>query len=164
MDDFKRNIDVTKTPTSPKPENPEKPTKNKRRLLPKISTIIIIILLAVVAGGGYYFYTKYNETKQEVEKLSTAQGQQELTKTQTQQLLGEMRSRIVLPEGEDPVVATITDINLLKENEFYKDAKNDDRVVVYATAKKAYIYRPSTKTIVNVGAFQIESTQNPENQ
>lgn len=158
MDDFKRNIDVTKGPVSPKPESPEKKDIKRRKLIPRLSTVIICILLVAIAGGAYYFYTKYNETKQEVEKLSTVQGQQELSKTQTQQLLGEMRSRIVLPEGEDPVIATITDINLLKDNEFYKDAKNDDRVIVYANAKKAYIYRPSTKTIVNVGAFQIDNS------
>lgn len=159
MDDFKRNVDVTKTPASPKPENPVKPVVKKRRLIPKLSTVIICVLLVIVAGGGFYFYTKYDQTKQEVEKLSTVQGQQELSKTQTQQLLEEMRSRIVLPDGEDPVIATITDINQLKNNEFYKDAKNDDRVIVYANAKKAYIYRPSTKTIVNVGAFQLESNK-----
>lgn len=164
MDDFKRNVDVTKNPPAPKPDKQEKPTKKRRKLIPRLSTVIICVLLAVVAGGGYYFYDKYNETKQEVEKLSTIQGQQELSKSQTQKLLEEMRSRIVLPDGEDPVIATITDINQLKNNEFYKNAKNDDRVVVFANAKKAYIYRPSTKTIVNVGAFSVESTQNQKNQ
>ncbi len=161
MDDFKR-VDVTTNPT-PKggasTDKKTKTTKKKRRFIPKISTIIIVLLLLALAGGGYYFYNKYSETKQEVEKLSTVQGQQELNKTQINQLLGEMRSIIVLPSGEDPVVATITDVTKLNKNEFYKDAKNGDRVVVFANAEKAYIYRPDTKTIVNVGAFKIDKTK-----
>lgn len=168
MDDFKR-VDVTsnttKTPSTVSGNKP-KTDKKKRKLIPKASTIVIVILLLALAGGGYYFYNKYSETKQEVEKLSTVQGQQELNKSQTEQLLSEMRSIIVLPTGEDPVVATITDVKQLDKNEFYKDAQNDDRVIVFAKAQKAYIYRPSTKTIVNVGAFQLDqqsqkqSTQN----
>jgi cytoskeletal protein RodZ len=153
MEEFQRNIHVT-TPSGG--EKAQKPVKKKRRKFFRLSTLIIVILLVGLAGGAYYSYTKYNETKKEVEKLSTVQGQQELSKTQTQQLLGEMRNIIVLPDGEDPVVATITDVELLKGKEFYKDAQNDDRVVVFANAKKAYIYRPSTKTIVNVGAFQLD--------
>ncbi len=156
MDDFKR-VDVTTKPKVPSPTTEKKVKKpGKKRRLPKASTIIITVLLFALAGGGYYFYSKYSETKQEVEKLSTVQGQQELNKSQTEQLLSEMRSIIVLPAGEDPVVATITDINQLKKNEFYKDAQDGDRVIVFATAKKAYIYRPSTRTIVNVGAFQLD--------
>lgn len=118
--------------------------------------------MLALAGGVAFLYTKYTETRKEVEKLSTVQGQQELSKTQTHELLGEMRQIIIMPTNEDPVVATITDINQLKDKDFYKDANNGDRVVVFANAKKAYIYSPERKLIVNVGAFQIE--EKPQNQ
>lgn len=130
----------------------------KRSAKTKILLGLIVVLLLVALAGIGFLLKKYNDTRQEVEKLSTVQGQQELNKTQTNQLLGEMRAIIVLPSGEDPVVATITDISQLKDKDFYKDAENGDRVVVFTNAKKAYIYRPSSKTIINVGAFQVDNT------
>lgn len=151
------NMDIT----SPKPvsKKPESPKKSKRSKKGKFAVVIIVVLLIASLAGMFVLYQKYQDTQSEVQKLSTVQGQQELNKTQINQLLGEMRSIIVLPEGEDPVVATITDISKLENNDFYKDAKNGDKVVVFAEAKKAYIYRPDTKTIVNVGAFQIDTSK-----
>ncbi len=136
--------------------------KSKKSVKSKLLWLLILLILLALAGGVAFLYTKYAETRKEVEKLSTVQGQQELSKTQTQELLGEMRQIIIMPTNEDPVVATITDINQLKDKDFYKDAKNGDRVVVFANAKKAYIYSPERKLIVNVGAFQIE--EKPQNQ
>lgn len=144
----------------------KKKDKKKRMRKPKLLTLFLVLVLLALAAGSFFLYKKYNETKKEVEKLSTVQGQQELNKTQVNQLLGEMRAIIVLPKGEDPVVATITDVSKLNKNAFYKEAQNGDRVVVFAEAKKAFIYRPSTKTIINVGSFQLDqqsqkqSTQN----
>lgn len=139
-----------------------KKARKRRIRLPKLRSVILLLLLVALIAVSAFLYLKYQETQKQVEKLSTIQGQQELNKTQVNQLLGEMRSIIVLPKGEDPVVATIVDIKQLKDKEFYKDAKNGDRVVVFSNAKKAYIYRPETKTIVNVGAFQVDNSQTPQ--
>lgn len=160
MDDFKRPTNTTPH-TVQTPAIDEKPAKKskgpKRSGKMKLLLALIVVLLVLALAGIGFLLKKYNDTRQEVQKLSTVQGQQELNQTQTNQLLGEMRAIIVLPSGEDPVVATITDINQLKDKDFYKDAENGDRVVVFPNAKKAYIYRPSTKTIINVGAFQVDT-------
>lgn len=158
MDDFTRP--TTSAPHNAHPvDSPsgKKSKKAKRSTKQKLMMIVGVVVVLLVLGSLGFLLKKYNDTRQEVQKLSTIQGQQELNKTQTNQLLGEMRAIIVLPSGEDPVVATITDINQLKDKEFYKDAQNGDRVVVFPNAKKAYIYRPSTKTIINVGAFQADA-------
>lgn len=144
-------------PETDKPSNSDSSNKrSKKSVKNKLLGFVVFVILLGLAGGTVFLYTKYSETKKEVEKLSTVQGQQELSKTQTQALLGEMRQIIIMPDNEDPVVATITDINQLKDKEFYKDAQNGDRVVVFANAKKAYIYSPERKLIVNVGAFQLD--------
>lgn len=152
---------MTEAESSSANTNPNK--KSKKHTKNKFLWFLVVVILVALAGGLVFLYTKYSETKKEVEKLSTVQGQQELSKTQTQELLGEMRKIIIMPTNEDPVVATITDINQLKDKEFYKDAQNGDRVVVFANAKKAYIYSPERKLIVNVGAFQLDQkTQNQQ--
>lgn len=167
MDDFKRVDVTTKTPATgaSSTDKKTKPSKKKRRIIPKMSTIIIVVLLFALAGGGYYFYNKYSETKQEVEKLSTVQGQQELSKTQTQELLSELRSIAITPtDSGDPTVATVVDASKLKSSasddlkEFYKNTQDNDQVVVFQKDQQLtiYIFRPSDKKIVNIGTFKID--------
>lgn len=167
MDDIRKpDLTPTKTSADPttkikrKPDDagmPKKTKKAPKRRLSKIFLAFLVVLLIALLAGSAYLYKQYKDTQNQVNKLSTVQGQQELSKTQTNQLLGEMRSIILLPSNEDPVVATVTDINLLKSQPFYQDAKNGDRVVVFVNAKKAYIYRPDEKKIINVGAFETEA-------
>jgi len=142
-------------PKVAKTVSPKKPKKTS--LAFKVVMFIVLVLLGASVAGSIFLYNKYTETQQKVEKLSTVQGQQELNKTQVQQLLSKMRTHILLPKDEDPVVATISDIKLLNSNPFYADAKNGDNVVVYAKAKKAFIYSSDKDMIINVGAFEIDN-------
>lgn len=171
MDDFLSSNKAEKIHTAEKGQAPAhspapaaKKAKKSKLRKPKLTTVVVLLVLLGLAAGSAYLYMKYDETQQKVEQLSTVQGQEELNKTQTEQLLGEMRQMILLPTDEDPAVATIIDINQLNSNEFYKDAQNGDRVIVYSNAKKAYIYRPESKIIVNVGSFSVEASQQQQPQ
>ncbi len=165
MDDFNDgdkiqvNTNPNRSSSSPKPaqKTAQKSSRKKTSTAFKVLMFIVLVLLIGSVAGSVYLYQKYTETQQKVEKLSTVQGQQELNKTQVQQLLSKMRTHILLPKDEDPVVATISDIKLLQSNPFYADAKNGDNVVVYAKAKKAFIYSPDKDVIINVGAFEIDN-------
>jgi hypothetical protein len=53
-----------------------------------------------------------------------------------------------LPAGETPTVSTITDLESIKDQPFFRDAELGDKVVVFNNAKKAYIYRPTTQKLV----------------
>lgn len=171
MDDIKKP-EVATVRTSSKSMEPLKTpgkkistkSKRSRSRISKVLFMLLALVLVALAAGSFVLYGKYQATQQQVEKLSTVQGQQELNQTQVNQLLGEMRAIILLPKDEDPVVATISDMNLLKDKDFYKDAQNGDRVVVFANAKKAYIYRPSNKMIINVGAFEVSTGQTTQSQ
>lgn len=57
-----------------------------------------------------------------------------------------------IPEGENPTVIVITDVEKLKETQadFYKDAQNGDHVIVIFSSKLAFIYRVDAKQIINV--------------
>ena len=55
------------------------------------------------------------------------------------------------PSGEVPTVAEIKDKNSLpKDQEFYKDARNGDYLLVYRMAKIAILYRESINKLVTV--------------
>ena len=116
------------------------------------STIIgILTLTTVVAGGAAaYFYNQLNQDPQ-------AQVQEEIEK-----LVAQVGELLVLPEGEQPTVATVSDVNLLGEQPFFANAKNGDRVLIYTSAKKAILYDPVANKIVEIAPINIgEGEINP---
>jgi len=110
----------------------------------------LIFLVALVSAG--YFYYQYQEVKKNPAKLT----QQEI-----QDLEKRVGKLIELPTDEDPQLATVTDVETVKQDqEFFKNALNGDKVLIYAKAKKAILYRPSTNKIIEVGPVTFSDTTN----
>lgn len=84
-----------------------------------------------------------------------------MDKNQIKKLIDEVGKIIILPQGEDPNVATVTDIEKLKDQPFFVDGKNGDQVLLYTNAKKVILYDPSSKKIVNVAPLTVGNTQTP---
>jgi|SRR3989344_7360039 len=96
-----------------------------------LTWIIILTSLALIGGGIFTFY-KFRAPPQ------------------TQKLTEEVGKLIDLPIGEEPTVATITDITKLTKQDFFQKAENGDVVLIYSQAKKAYLYSPTLKKILDV--------------
>lgn len=60
---------------------------------------------------------------------------------------------IVLPSNESPTATTISDVKKLKGQFFFRNAKKNDKLLVYPNAKWAVLYRPSQNKIIEAGAF-----------
>jgi len=69
--------------------------------------------------------------------------------------------KIILAPTETPTVATVTDVTKLSGQAFFKDALDGDKVLVYAKAKVAILYRPSKHMIINVGPVAVTTTPTP---
>jgi hypothetical protein len=63
------------------------------------------------------------------------------------QMVGKL---VELPKGEDPTVATISDLKPLAGQEFFKDAELGDKVLIFGKSKKAILYRPSENKIIAI--------------
>lgn len=63
---------------------------------------------------------------------------------------------IVLPEGEKPTVATVTNLDPLYESPFFKNAKVGDKVIIYARSGKAILFRIDENKIVEVGPLNMK--------
>lgn len=117
-----------------------------------IGRLILIIVALVILGALTYFGWSWWDLRKQVDTLLKPEGIEELQKKQTEELLNKMKEHIVLPDDEEPIIATVTDAEALKEeSEFYALAKNDDVVVIYVRAKKAFLFDPFSNRVLNVG-------------
>jgi len=74
-------------------------------------------------------------------------------------LIREVGSLILLPQGEVPTVATVTDPSKLQGQQFFSNARVGDKVLIYTQAKKAYLYRPSLHLLVEVAPITTDALQ-----
>jgi hypothetical protein len=66
-----------------------------------------------------------------------------------------------LPAEEQPNLATVTDQAKLKGQDFFANAQNGDKLLVYPKAKKAILFRPSTRKIIEATNLTSDSHSAP---
>ncbi len=76
-------------------------------------------------------------------------------KEEATKLVEEVGSLMVLPKDEVPTIATVTDPEQLKSQTFFANAQKGFKVLLYATAKKAILYDPIAKKIIEVAPINI---------
>lgn len=114
---------------------------------------LIIIILAIIAiagiGAAVYYYREYRILKYNPQAASEAE---------VQSLVAEIGRIMQLPNDETPSVATVLDKEKIKDQPFFKNAENGDKLVAYTKAQKAILYRPSSKKIIEVAPLNIDQT------
>jgi hypothetical protein len=116
-------------------------------------TIILVGLLVVTIIAFLWAFIGYRKAESKIVHLSTREGQVELTQKEVQLTVTQVSAHMILPVDEQPLLATIEDVEQLKtEAPFYENAQNGDRLLVYRS--KAIIYSPARDIIVNVGPVQ----------
>ena len=114
------------------------------------SLIIIIgltIILVTAICTAIYFYLQYQKTRDQLNKTTQSNEQAAL--------IAEVGKLIVLPTGEQPTVATVSDVNRLKGQSFFTHARNGDKVLIYTKAQEAILYDPQANKIVEVGPISL---------
>lgn len=118
-------------------------------------TVIAFALVLVVIGvGGFFGYQRYDNLRKENERLSNPQ---EAAKTDIENTKEEVGKLIVLPDDEEPTVANVVDKTKLEGQEFFKNAENGDKLLLYQNNKKAILYRPSIGKIVEVSTVSTDN-------
>jgi len=67
---------------------------------------------------------------------------------------------IVLPENEQPTLATVSDVSKLKDQAFFANAKTGDKVLIYPESRKAILYSPSLDKIIEVSSLNLSANSN----
>ncbi|MBI2020477.1 hypothetical protein HYS94_03570 [Candidatus Daviesbacteria bacterium] len=110
------------------------------------SGVAALVLIAIIIGGYLY----YQSTQKG--QVAGSQSQEEARK-----LVDQIGKLVELPAGEDPTVATVTDVERLREQPFFQRAENGDKVLIYTNAKKAILYRPSQNKVIDIAPINIGS-------
>jgi len=136
----KNKEEIKTIPDSQAPQSPKK----KRKYFFKF--IIFLIIIGLAGATGYY-YKQYKKIKDNPNVVA----QEEL------KIVTDALSKLMeLPEGEEPTLATVQDKEKLKEQDFFKKSENGDKILIYAAARKAIIYRPSANKVIEVAPLVLD--------
>lgn len=108
----------------------------KRNYINAVAVVLIVIAIAII----YFLFRTVFRPQNELKTVLKAAGK-----------------LIVLPQNEQPTLATVSDKTKLLNQPFFADAQNGDKVLIYTNAKKAILYRPSINKIIEVGPVTIAS-------
>lgn len=106
-----------------------------------------IAVIAVVLCA--YFYSQVHSLKQ---------NPQAVAQKEVASLVSKVSKLVVLPEGETPTIATVSDPSALKDQPFFAQAQKGDKVLIYAQSKKAILYSVTLNKILDVAPLNIGSS------
>lgn len=124
------------------------PIPASNRALPLVMVLSTLLFASLCAAG--YFYYQYQQSP----RVADAKEIAELKET--------VGGFFMLPEGEEPTLATVTDREKLADQPFFERAENGDKVLIYSSSGRAILYRPSSKKIVDVTTVNVQQPPSPE--
>lgn len=116
----------------------------KNLLLIGIAFLLLIIL-------SVYFLAKYRNNQNDPNVA---------IQRETKALTDRIGRFMELPTDEQPTLATVTDREKLTGQDFFANAQNGDKLLVYPKAQKAILFRPSTGKIIEVSKLTSGENQN----
>ncbi len=131
-------------------------SEKKKRRVPQflITKILPLVLVATIGAAGMYLLVSKNPSVMGITTNSEADSAKEV-----EALVNEVNKIMTLPTDESPTIATVSDAEKIKAQSFFKNAQNGDKLLVYTKGRKAILYRPSDKRIIDVGVININQPQ-----
>jgi hypothetical protein len=139
-----------KSTETPSAEPIKEDVKKSKRGGIILKAVVILIILGL-AGAVVYYYKQYKKIKDNPQVIS---------QEETQFVISEVGKIMELPGDETPSLATVQDKEKLKDQTFFRKAENGDKLLIYANAKQAILYRPSVKKIIEVAPLLIQGDEN----
>lgn len=141
-----------------------KPTLTKRKDIKTLITVIVVIGIFLLGGGaGYLVYNQLVE-KDVLGKANSPEFVSEIQQKQVDAILKDLNKLILITEEEEPTVATILDVEVLRQDnpEFYKNAQDGDILIIYS--QRAIVFRRDKNMIVNVAPVFVQPDSNQATQ
>lgn len=113
------------------------------------------IIILGIFGFGIFQYSRISgelaSLKAHPEKLV------DLNQTEQKKVLSGVGKLMELPTDEEPTVATVSDVEKLRNQAFFAKAQNGDKVIIFSKNRKAILYRPSTNKIIDVSVISLNT-------
>lgn len=110
--------------------------------------IVIGLIIALALAAAFYFFKNYQSSLTKLKNLTSNNSQ--VSKEETAKIISDLSQIYVLPESEEPTIATVVDVEKVADQPFFAHAKNGDKIVIYSQSLKAILYRPETHKIIDV--------------
>lgn len=122
-----------------------------------------LVILAFFGIKSLQLSRQLASVKSQMVSLNNKQGNAQQTSAQdeTAQLVAEVSKLMVLPQNEQPTIATVTDLAKLQGQPFFANAQVGDKVLIYSQAGKAILYRPSENKIIELAPLNIATSSPP---
>jgi hypothetical protein len=130
--------------------------ENKKNRFLIIPVTVIIIGLLGVSG---YLYKQLKDLKSNPSASIT----QEAAKKEADNLKAKVSKHISLP-SETPVIGTVNDKEMFKDQPFFNGVENGDKLLIFSEARKAVIYREKDDKLINVGPIAVSSEKTTDNK
>ncbi len=108
----------------------------------KIAFSVLLFLAVVSTASAAYLWNK-----------SESSVRAQTTEDEVEKIVADVKKVLILPENETPTLATVTDLTQLRDQPFFAKAEIGDNVLIYAESKKAVLWRPSTKMVVEISTL-----------
>ena len=130
----------------------ETPDVPKKVVGKNIQYIIGAILIVAALVPSVYFYLQNRQAQARLANPNL------FATEETNKYIGQISKLMMLPTGETPTLATVNDKDKLKNQPFFANAENGDKVLIYTNAKKAILFRPSLNKIIDVAPINVSPT------
>lgn len=127
----------------------------KKSLLFRFFLFFICIIALVGVCTSIFFYVQYQKAQHIITNSDNP------AKKEAEQIVAKVSRLMLVPKDEQPTIATVSDAKKLKDQQFFKNAKNGDKVLIYQKTKTAIIYDPKADKIITVGALNLSSGEAP---
>ena len=121
---------------------PARPVK-KRRRVPGFVILIGLALFLALGSGLYFTLAAHSSAPAQLSKAASAD------------LVAHIGKLILLPQGEEPTIATVTDLSALSGQAFFKNAALGDKVLMYPKAQEAVLYDPAQDKVIQVAPLSV---------
>lgn len=112
----------------------------------RVLVVAGIIALLVLSGLLWWSQRQVAQLRKDLDSKQNSTRIQEENKA----LVEKVGTLIALPNNETPTIATVNDLDKLSSQPFFDNAELGDKVLIYAKAKKAVLYRPSQNKIIEL--------------
>ncbi len=119
-------------------------TPHSKKIMVGLGVVVVVCLVAI-----FQLYNRLNALQN-----PTKAAQDEVTK-----VVAQVGKLMVLPTDEQPTVASVTDPEKLKGQDFFLNARVGDKVLIYQNNRKAILYSPSLNKILEVSPINLNTGQ-----